>query len=98
MLLNNFRIEENPPGPDDFIIYAEVVIKRDRKRYAVKIRKYLKFSDGSHYAQCMKEFHDWIMQFYKECEQINEKHIPIEKGQFVDWRGDEIFDEEFILH
>ena len=98
MLLNKFRIAENPPGPADLIIYAEVIIKRDRKRYAVKIRKELKYSNGANFLKCMQEFHDLITHFYRECEHINEKHIPIPKGQFKDCRGDEIFDEVFILN
>ena len=98
MLLNNLKIEENPPGPADTRISAEVVIKRDGRHYSIKIRKELKYTDGRKYFKCMAEFHDLIMQFYRECEKITELHIPVPKGQFIDEYGREIYDEVFIFN
>jgi len=97
MLLNNFKIEENPPGPVDIRISAEVIIKRDEKHYAVKIRKEYKYANGSHLVQCLREFKELIMQFYRECEKITELHIPVPKGQFIDEHQREIYDELFTL-
>ena len=97
MLLDNFLIEENPPGPADIEISAEVIINRDGKHHAVKIRREYTYRNGKNFGQCMHEFHDLIMQFYKECLQIKQFHIPVSKGQFKDCRGEEIFDELFTL-
>ena len=98
MLLNNFEIEENPHGESDIKISAEVIIKRDEKHYAVKIRKEYKYRDGSHLVQVLREFKDLIMQFYMECRRIEEFHIPVPEGQFINEHQKEIYDEVFILN